>query len=64
MSAALSEQPKEGADLVGTFHRVAGIGPVYEVIGTTDAGNVSICLVESGEIVDYPIADARLDPED
>ena len=64
MGAALSQDRHEGADLVGTYHRIAGIGPVYEVIGTAEKGVVRICLVESGDMVDYPVDDVRADPED
>ena len=64
MSAAMSQSQHEGTDLVGTFRRIAGVGPVYEVVEPAGFGKVRICLVESGETVDCPVADVRDDPED
>jgi hypothetical protein len=62
MSAAMSEFPDDGADLVGSYRRFGEIGPVYEVVSITGPGKVRICLVESGEMVDYPVAEVRKDP--
>ena len=64
MSAALSQGHSESADLVGTFGRIGGIGPVFEVLGPADGDLVRICLLESGEEIDYPAADARADAAD
>jgi hypothetical protein len=63
MSAALSAAQHEGADLVGTLHRIGEIGPPYKVIDIAGAGQVRIMVLESGEIVDYPVSAARSDPE-
>jgi hypothetical protein len=62
MSAALSEQPDDGADLIGSFHTVGPIGPPYQVVSVAGGGKVTIMLLESGERVDYPARDARDDP--
>lgn len=62
MSAALSKELDDGADLVGTFRSFGEIGPVYEVVGLAELGKVKICLVQSGETVDYPVREVRLDP--
>ena len=50
------------ADLVGTFHRVAGIGPGYQVLKILDERYAWICLYETDEEARYPIEDVRLDP--
>jgi hypothetical protein len=62
MSAALS-RPDNGADLVGTYRRFGEIGPAYQVLATREAGQVSILVLESGETLDYPVREAREDPE-
>ena len=62
MSAALSQAEHEGADLVGTYHRIGEIGPPYEVVAVAGPGKVRICLLESGDMADYPVKDARGDP--
>ena len=62
MSAALSEHPDDGAELVGTYRRIGEIGPPYEVVAIARSGKVQICLLESGELVEYPTRDARQDP--
>src|SRR3954451_21682728 len=35
--------------LAGSYRRFGEIGPVYEVVGPSDEGFVTICVVESGE---------------
>ena len=62
MSAALSQAEHEGADLVGTYHRIAGIGPPYEVVAVAGPGKVRICLLESGDTAEYPVEEVREDP--
>ena len=49
-------------DLVGTLHRFGDLGPVYEVVGVEDESFVTICLVESGDMMRYPAEEVRLDP--
>ena len=48
--------------LVGTYHRIAGIGPSYEVLALVDERNAKIEVLETGEQVEYPIEDILLDP--
>ena len=53
--------------LVGEFRRFGLEGPPYEVLGaaTAGAGNTArarIRVLESGEELDYPIADLLTDP--
>ncbi len=62
MSAALSQAEHEGADLVGTYHRIGEIGPPYEVVATAGPGMVQICLLESGDTAEYPVSEVREDP--
>jgi hypothetical protein len=55
--------------LVGDIRRLGLVGPPYEVIGPAaplpngDA-QMRIHLIETGEDVDYPIADILNDPRD
>jgi hypothetical protein len=51
-----------GEDLLGTCHRIAGIGPAYEVIRILDDRYARISLYETGDEERYPIEDIRLDP--
>ena len=62
MSAALSSPAPEGVDLVGTFHRFGEAGPAYEVLSIAGEGQVRIMVLESGETLDYPVAEVREDP--
>ena len=48
--------------LIGTFHRIAGIGPSYEVLELVDAKSARIVVLETGEQAAYPIEDIWLDP--
>jgi hypothetical protein len=51
------------AALVGTYHRIAGIGPIYEVVKIKDDNEAHIHLVETDESADYPIVDVLQDPD-
>ena len=63
-SATLGGAPSgtKAEELVGTFHRIAGIGPVYQALGITDEVCARIELLETGELAPYRIEDVRLDP--
>jgi len=57
-SAAFRHAEIEGP---GRFRTIAGIGPAYEI--TEDRGeHVRIHILHSQEELDYPKADAELDP--
>ena len=62
MSAALSELPDDGADLVGSYHRFGDIGPAYHVLSVCGGGKVEIMVLESGETLAYPVREVRDDP--
>lgn len=62
MATALRSQ-HEGADLVGSVHRISEIGPPYKVLSVSGPGQVRIMVLESGETLDYPVSQARSDPE-
>ena len=51
------------ADLVGSYRRFGREGPVYQVVGRVDAGMLSILVVQTGEILNYPASKALEDPE-
>ena len=57
------DTPRAHVSLVGQFRRIAGIGPAYEVLRIVSETEARIMVVESGEEVDYPIADIFLDPD-
>lgn len=53
--------------LVGSVRRFGLYGPPYQVVepgtpGPDGEARMLICLVESGETVDYPVADIMRDP--
>jgi hypothetical protein len=53
--------------LIGTFRRFGELGPVYEVVNvasTQDQTKVRIRVVESGEELDYRLADVLADPKE
>ena len=50
-------------DLIGTYRSFGEAGPVYEVLHRVDAVMVRIVVVETGEELDYPVAEALIDPE-
>ena len=57
------------ASLVGTWRRFGAVGPVYEIIGTGAAlpgGDhlIRIRVVESGEELDYRLAEILDDPRE
>jgi hypothetical protein len=43
------------------FRRIAGYGPLYEIVALTGT-SVRVRLVDSEGELDYPLADAELDP--
>lgn len=47
---------------VGAVRRFGADGPAYEVTDTTAAGDLMITVVESGEVIDYAVADFLADP--
>jgi hypothetical protein len=53
---------RPGEDLVGTCHRIAGIGPPYEVLKILDERYALIQFYETGQEERYRIDDIRLDP--
>jgi hypothetical protein len=54
--------------LVGDVRRLGQVGPPYEVLGpasaSSDGPQMRIRLIESGEEVDYAVADILNDPQD
>ena len=53
----------DAAALVGSFHRIGHYGPPYEVLRLIDEKEALIVLLETGEEVEYPIADILTDPD-
>jgi len=54
-------------EIVGSFRTFGRLGPVYEVISLSEPASgadvmLTIRVVESGETLDYPLADAMSDP--
>jgi hypothetical protein len=57
----------EPRKLIGTWRRFGPVGPVYEVIGTSPGSQdespvMRIRVLETGEEVDYKMADVLDDP--
>jgi len=49
-------------ELAGTIHSVGADGPVYQVVRSIDGETLRILVVETGETLDYPMAQALEDP--
>ncbi len=47
---------------IGDVRRFGAFGPAYEVTDITAAGNLVIMVVESGECLEYTLADFLADP--
>lgn len=45
----------------GRFRSIAGVGPLYEIVGISDP-TVRIRFIDSDEERDCPLADAERDP--
>jgi len=60
--ASTETATKPNEDLVGTLHRIAGIGPPYEVLKILDDRYALIQFYETGDEERYRIEDIRLDP--
>lgn len=59
----LSTEPKTAADLVGTFRTFGEYGPAYQVVRAVNGQKVHVVVVQTGEELDYPTAEALNDPE-
>ena len=51
-----------GRALVGDVRRFGPIGPAYEVLAVKPSGDVEILVIETGERLDYDLADYLADP--
>lgn len=54
-------------DLVGSFRSFGAVGPTYQVISVVEPATGSnillrVRVVESGEVLDYPLVQAISDP--
>jgi hypothetical protein len=58
-----AQEFRRPVELVGVerFRSIAGIGPIYEIVGVGET-TVQIRFIDSDETLDYPLADAELDP--
>ena len=59
----------EPRSLIGTWRRFGPVGPVYEIVGTGTSrpkgrASMRVRVVETGEELDYPLADILDDPKD
>ena len=55
--------PPATDQLVGSFRTFGAYGPVYQVIGPVTGQKVPVVVVQSGEELAYPMAQALQDPE-
>ena len=62
VNVAVTKPPVSRSNLIGTYHRIAGIGPSYQVLTILDERYASIVLLETGETVKYRLEDIELDP--
>jgi len=49
-------------ELVGTLRSFGEDGPVYQVLRSVDERTLNVVVVETGETLDYPLAQALEDP--
>lgn len=61
MKTLVATQP--ATHLVGSFRTFGAFGPVYQVVGPVNGEKVHVVVVQSGEELDYPTAQALQDPE-
>ena len=59
----ITAAPKTAADLVGSFRTFGEYGPTYQVVSTVNGQKVHVVVVQTGEELDYPAAQALDDPE-
>lgn len=59
----LPTETRTAADLVGTFRTFGEYGPAYQVVSTVNGQKVHVVVVQTGEELDYPTAEALNDPE-
>lgn len=52
----------DGADYIGQVRRFGPQGPAYEVVEVRRNGDLAITVIESGERLDYPLAEFLADP--
>ena len=55
-------RPQDGRALIGDVRRFGAAGPAYEVTDVTPSGDLMITVIESGERLDYALADVLADP--
>ncbi len=51
------------AELVGTYRTFGEYGPLYRVEAVVNEAQVRVIVVETGEMLDYPVDQALNDPE-
>ncbi|MFM9940018.1 MAG: DUF5397 family protein [Hyphomicrobiaceae bacterium] len=51
-----------GKPFIGEVRRFGVDGPAYEVMGFTALGDAEIQVIETGERLDYALADVMADP--
>ena len=64
-SAAMNktESPtQKPVDIVGGYRSFGEYGPVYQILGTVNGVKVHVCVVQTGEELDYPLEQALADP--
>jgi hypothetical protein len=49
-------------EVIGQIRRFGFAGPAYEILKLGAPGHVAIHVIESGELLDYPLSEALLDP--
>lgn len=50
-------------DITDTYRSFGFAGPVYRVLARVDERTVRVCVVETGEELNYPVVQALDDPE-
>ena len=55
-------QSQDARDFIGDVRRFGQYGPAYEVIDVKSSGDLVITVIESGERLDYALAEFLADP--
>jgi hypothetical protein len=59
----LTQPASQPANLVGEYRSFGEYGPVYQILGSVNGSKVHVCVVQTGEELDYPLEQALADPQ-
>ena len=60
--AKRSDEAHDWSELVGSLHTVGDLGPGYKVVSIDNETTATIIVLETEEVLSYPIAKIMNDP--